>query len=171
MGVFERAVKKAKSLAEDEIAEQEKNAQKEVENQQNLINLFKSWYKELTELIIEANEDIRNYGGEGQFFPIKESENIRDGSPFTIGFGFQDNRFLIECHKSFDEQGTGHISEFVYYFEKSAEKFSIKADEALKPKPFLINGSKPSTPRDFFVTIIADAMQWWKMIGPFKQVG
>ncbi|MFK7826812.1 MAG: hypothetical protein AB8G05_21900 [Oligoflexales bacterium] len=171
MGVFERAVKKAKSLAEEEIAQREKLAQKEVEFQQNLLNLFNSWFKDLSELIIEANEDLRKYGGEGQFFPVKEAENLRDGSPFIIGFGFQDHRFLIECHKSFDQQGTGHVSEFVYYFEKSAEKFSIKADEALKPKPFLINGSKPSTPKDFFVTIIADAILWWKMIGPFRQVG
>ena len=170
MGVFEKAVKKAKSLAEDEVAEREKLAQKEVEIQQNLLKLFNSWFKELSELVLEANEDIRNYGGEGQFFSVKEPENIRDGSPFTIGFGFRQNRFLIECHKTFDEQGTGHIVEFIYYFEKSAEKFSIKASEALKPKPFLINGSKPATPKEFFVTIIADAIQWWKMIGPFKHV-
>ena len=171
MGVFEKAVKKAKSLAEEELAQQEKQAQKEVEFQQNLMSLFNSWYKDLSTLIIEANEDIRNYGGEGQFHSVKEAENFREGSPFTIGFGFQDNRFLIECHKSFDQQGTGHVTEFVYYYEKSAEKFSIKANEALKPKPFLIHGSKPSTPKDFFITIIADAIIWWKMIGPFRQVG
>lgn len=169
MGVFEKAVKRAKSLAEEEIAEQEKLIQKEIKAQENLVNIFKSWYKEISELLIEANEDIRNYGGEGQFFSIKEEENLRDGSPYSIGFGFQDNRFLIECHKTFDEQGVGHIDEFVYYFEKSAEKFSIKSDEALRPKPFLLNGSKPATARDFFVTIIGEAIQWWKMIGPFRK--
>ena len=170
MGVFEKAVKKAqaKAITDQELKSEKTNKMKDPQKRLDLV--FNGWNQTVGQLIQEANAEIKEAKGSGQFFPLPEATNRSLLTEF-IGFGYKEHKFILECHKQFDPDLNENIyKEFVYYFEKHSDKSSlrhtIKASEALSQKPFAGPGKKNITSRDFFVEKISDAILWWNLMEP-----
>lgn len=169
MSVFEKIVKKAKQKAEQEFELLTKLHEQALLNQKNLEELLIEWRETLFSLVGEANAEIKNVQGSAEFHTFEEGE--KDDTPHMIGFAFEKHRFVMEIHDSFNSHlNRKMIAEIIYYYKGSSEKYTIKAVDALKTKPFLINGVKNANAKDFFIVAISDAIEWWKLLAPNRNI-
>ncbi|MCB9228912.1 MAG: hypothetical protein H6618_04805 [Deltaproteobacteria bacterium] len=169
MGVFAKVTQKSKatSITESTIKTEEIKKIKKVQEQ--LDEVFHSWSLTVSQLIDEANRDILEAKGSGQFFFIKPKE--KQVLINRIGFAYKQHQFILESHKEYDSRTELNIyTRFICYCEncsaREMDQHSISPVSALEQKAFTDIHGNYCTARDFFIRKISDAIQSWQMMGP-----